>query len=330
MWYDLNKTLTYNCLYNFVVGNRGCGKTYAAKKRAIKLFLSKGYQFVYLRRYETELDNVKESLFNDIILNNEFEGHKIEYKQNCYFVDGKLAGYAMCLSKAHYLKSASFPLVHFIIFDEFLIEEGTTSHYLRNEVMTFLSFYETIARKRPVIVFFLSNAVTMVNPYTLFFKLSLPKGQLIIRKDDLLLELVQDVEFIIDKKNTRFGKIVEGTKFADYSIDNKFLLDSDVFIQRKTAKATYYFTFKYEDMLFGVWVDYSEGKFYVSEDIDPFCKLVYSITLDDHSPNTMLLKRASKAMFFNTFIQNYKLGNVYFENLKVKNVVYDVIRLTLT
>ena len=141
MWYDVGKTLTYNCLFNFVVGNRGCGKTYALKKRAIKLFLEKGTQFVYLRRFKEELDETAESYFNDILLNEEFKGVKIEYTAGVYLVNGIVAGYGMALTKAKDYKSISYPLVQLIIFDEFLIEENGYSRYLKNEVAQFLNFY---------------------------------------------------------------------------------------------------------------------------------------------------------------------------------------------
>ena len=87
-WYDINKTLTYNCLFNFVIGNRGSGKTYGAKKRAVKQFLDKGYQFVYLRRYKEELDETAESYFNDIIINNEFQANDnlIDFISDCLYL----------------------------------------------------------------------------------------------------------------------------------------------------------------------------------------------------------------------------------------------------
>jgi hypothetical protein len=330
LWYDLNKTLTYNSLFNIVIGNRGCGKTYGAKKRAIKLFLEKGYQFVYLRRYETELIEVQENLFNDIIVNGEFKDHYIEYKSGCYFIDGKLAGYAMALTKAHYYKSASFPLVQFIIYDECIIDDSGTARYLKNEVRKFLDFYETIARMREnVIVFFLANALSIVNPYTLFWDLSLPYNSNIARKGEVLLQLVQDVDFIEAKKKTRFGKLIAGTEYADYSIENKFLLDNDKFLCKKSAKSRYYFTFRYDGEPYGVWVDYSIGKFFVSRDIDHNFKIIYTVTLDDHSPNDMLIKSMTKATHFKLFLDNYKTGNVYFENIRVKNVVYNMIKLCI-
>lgn len=327
MWYDIGQTLTYNCLFNFVVGSRGCGKTYAAKKRAIKLFLDKGHQFVYLRRYKEELDETAESYFNDVILNNEFPNVQIEYRGGQYFINDQLAGYAMALTKAKDYKSISYPLVYLIIFDEFLIEENGYARYLKNEVKQFLNFYMSIDRYRGCIVFFLANSVTMINPYTLYFDLHLPYGSNIVRKGDLLLQLVQNEEYIEARKQTRFGKLIEGTDFADYAIENKFVNDSKTFIQKKTEKASYYFTFIYEGESYGVWVDYNEGKMFVSQDVDPSCKIMYSLTVDDHKPNTMLLNQLNKSPFFKPFIENYKMGNVYFENLKIKSVVYEAIKL---
>lgn len=327
MWYDIGKTLTYNCLFNFIIGARGCGKTYAAKKRAIKLFLERGHQFVYLRRYQEELDETAPTYFDDILLNNEFPDVSIKYSGGQYFINDQLAGYGMALTKAKSYKSSSFPLVYLIIFDEFLIEDNGYTRYLKNEVKQFLSFYMSIDRYRGCIVFFLANSVTMINPYTLYFDISLPYGSNIVRKNDILLELVQDNEFIKTREQSRFGRMIAGTEFAEYAIQNKFTQDTKTFICRKTEKAHYYFTFIYEAEKYGVWTDYDAGKIFVSQDVDPSCHVVYSLTVDDHSPNTMLINRLNRSPFFKTFIENYKLGNVYFETQKIKTVAYNVIKM---
>ncbi|MDP4120843.1 MAG: phage DNA encapsidation protein [Bacillota bacterium] len=331
MYFDLDKTLTYNCLFNLIIGNRGCGKTYGAKKRAIKNFLKKGEQFIYLRRYDSELELIQENLFNDIQYNEEFKGHKIDYKAGYFYVDEVMAGYSMALTKSHYYKSSSFPRVKLIIFDEFVIDTGGTTSYLKNEVEKFLDFYETIARKRDVIVLFLANAITFINPYTVYWNLRLPYNSNFVRKDDLiLLQLVQDEGFINEKRQTRFGRLIDGTTYGDYAINNKFLRDSDTFIEKKTGSAQYYFTFKYNGTLYGVWIDYQKGKMYVSENIDPTCGLTYTLTLEDHSPNTLLIKRLNSATLFKRFLEAYKDGYVFFESLKIKNIVYDVFKMTIT
>ena len=303
-WYDISKALTHNCMFNFIIGPRGVGKTYGLKKRAIKQFLDKGYQFVYLRRFQEELDETAETYFDDIILNNEFPDAVIEYKSGCYFVNDQLAGYTMALTKAKSYKSISYPMVYLIIFEEFLIEETQFTRYLKNEVNQFLGLYMSVDRYRGVTVFFLANSTTMINPYTLFFDISLPYGSNVYRKGDIYFELVNDVEFIQERKQTRFGKLIAGTAFEEYAIENKFALDNKTFIMRKTEKAQYYFTFLYQGEQYGIWIDYKEGKMFVSQDVDPSCKMVYSVTVDDHTPNTLLLSNINRAVFFKKFIDN--------------------------
>ena len=42
MYWDISKSLSYNCLFNFIVGARGVGKSYGAKDFAIRNFIKKG------------------------------------------------------------------------------------------------------------------------------------------------------------------------------------------------------------------------------------------------------------------------------------------------
>jgi hypothetical protein len=328
-WYDPNKTLTHNALYNLIIGNRSCGKSYGLKKRVVKNFIEKGQQFIYLRRYKDELDKSKESYFDDIIINNEFPDCKIEFKEDCYFINDQLFGYAMALTKAKDYKSSAYPRVSLIVFEEFIIEENGFTRYLKNEVEIFLGFYMSIDRYRGCKVFFLGNNFSMFNPYTIFWDLNIPYKSNITKAKNgkILLEMVNNEEFIQERLKTDFGQLVEGTPFAAYAIQNKSRIDNKEFVMKKTEKSSYYFTFKYNGELYGVWVDYSVGKFFVSKDVDPFFKIVYSVTLEDHSPNTLLLKSVNKSVFFKTFIEAYKDGNVYFESMKIKAIVYNVIKL---
>lgn len=328
-FWDMSRALSYNCLFNMIIGSRGVGKSYGLKKRVIKLFLEKGYEFVYLRRHVEELEQTAEKYFDDIMFNNEFPEHRIEYRAGVYYVDGKQAGYTMALTKAKDYKSISFPKVMTIIFDEFLIEENGYTRYLKNEVKTFLGLYMSVDRYRGVTVFFLANATTMVNPYTMFFKISLPYGSNFVRKGDILLELVQNEEFIQEKKQTRFGKLIEGTDFADYAIDNKFMYDNKQFICKKSEKSQYYFTFIYKGVSYGVWIDYKVGRMYISENVDPSCGIVYAITNEEHAPNTMLLTNINKSPFFKKLLENYKMGNVFFESQRIKNITYEVIGMCI-
>lgn len=152
MYYNADDTLSRNRLFNFVVGARGAGKTYGAKKRAIKNFTEKGEQFVYLRRYDTEMPQSQMRNFFDDIMQ-EFPDHEFKADRGLFRIDKEVAGWYFPLSKAVMLKSMPFPNVTLIIFDEFIIGAGAY-RYLQNEVVTFLECYSTISRDRDVPVLF--------------------------------------------------------------------------------------------------------------------------------------------------------------------------------
>ena len=323
MFWDISRPLSYNALLNFIVGNRGGGKTYGAKEFCIKNFIKKDEQFIYLRRYKQELRRIG-TFFEDI--KNAFPDNELKVKGKEFYINNKLAGYALPLSTAKIEKSTAFPKVTTIVFDEFILDKGNY-HYLQDEVTAFLEFYETVARSRPVRVLFLSNALTITNPYFLYFNIKIPYGSTISCKNDILIELVQDKEFIEMKKETRFAKIIEGTAYADYAIDNNFLRDTKTFVEKKSGTCNYVFSFAYKGEVYGVWRSFSQGKIWVSLDYDKTYAKTYALTKEDHTPNTLLLSSLNKSHNFKMFIEQYKMGNVYFESQNIKNICYEVVKL---
>ena len=350
IFWNPRRTLTHNRLINVVVGNRGGGKSYGAKQWAIDNFLKRKEQFGYVRRYKDDLKKPMEQFFKDILW--EYPDYEFKVDGDKFYIRMKpadekqkwteddIAGYGFSLSTANNKKSISYPNITTLIYDEFLLEQGN-QRYLPNEPEKLLNLYETIARpgtNHPrVVVFMLANAISITNPYFLYWNLQMPtkkdkNGKYIWKHPTrpILVEDVKNEKFIDAKKNTEFGALVEGTNYADYSIENKFLLDDATFIERKSQKAKYYFTFIYSGNTYGVWLDMTEGKMWVSNDVDSYHPLRYTLTIKDHQPNTMFLKNRRKASHFNYFIENYKQGNVYFESMNIKNICYEVIRMTLT
>ena len=118
-----------------------------------------------------------------------------------------------------------------------------------------------------------------------------------------------------------------GTKYADYAIKNKILDKNSNFIEKKKGTSRFSFGFIYNSQIYGVWSDYQEGKMFVSFDYDKNSPFIYSMTLKDHTPNTMMFNALKKYNFWKEFLQNYKLGNVFFENQKIKHEVYELIKL---
>lgn len=324
MWYDINQTLSYNCLFNFIVGQRGVGKTYACKRKAIKNFLNKGDQFVYLRRYDTELKAGQlENFFSDIQC--EFPDTEFAYQSGKFYIDDHVAGYAIPLSKSAQYKSVPFPQVSMIIFDEFIIDQGLI-RYLPNEVITFNEMYSTIARLRDVIVMFLSNAITFTNPYFLFFDLKLQQGQSIVRKGDILLQLVDNIDYQQKASSTRFGKIIAGTDYGRYAIQNEFLRDTNEFIEKIPAPGTALFLLNVKDERFCVYSVIGSNNWYVSEALDKTCKRNISMDLESHNQNTIMKGDKSAILWIEELRQKFFRAELRFTTMKAKNLVSEVIK----
>lgn len=326
IYWKIADSMSYNALFNFIVGNRGCGKTFGCKKKVIENFINKKEKFVYVRRFKTEFKKIK-TFFNDI--KDHFEGHKFEVKGNNFYIDDELAGYGIVLSTAKVEKSNSYPDVTMIIFDEFILDKGV-HHYIPDEVTCFLELYETIARMRDVRVYFISNAITFTNPYFLEFNITKPMNKKQIAcKDDILIQLVADQAFIDAKNETRFARIIKGTAYGNYAIENEFLRDNNYFVCDQPKNMQYYFTIKSVKDFYGVWISYDEGIMYVSSKYDPDYKIVYATKLENHEPNVMLLKGVTKSSLFTSFTKAFKMGLVYFDSIKTKNLVVETIKNTL-
>jgi len=317
MWYDVNNTLSHNCLINFIVGPRGVGKTYSCKQRVIKNFLKDGSQFVYLRRYDTEIRKSQLSKFFDDIDN--YEGHELSVKGQTFMCDDVIMGYALCLSKAGQYKSVPFPKVTIIIFDEFIMDQGMI-RYLPNEVETFCEMYSTISRLRDVKVLALSNAITSTNPYFLYFNINIKPGQKISKQNDVLVEMVNDDEYSNIAKQTRFGKILTGRKYAEYAMDNTFLKDNDNFIEKMPAGLKCRVVIKIDNLSFGVY----SGRClecYISDSFDPTCNTTIALTNNEHDETTIMKETPEAKLIWERLKNWYYAGKLRFTSIRVKNVV---------
>ena len=334
MYYDFSKLVSYNALLSFVIGERGVGKTFGAKKFVVNDFLKNGYQFVYLRRYKTELDIAMQGFFSQLQDNGLFKDcvFKVKSSKNkvtTFECNGETIGYAIPMSTANILKSASFTKVKTIIFDEFIIDKGCY-HYLQNEVIQFLDVIETVARMRDIRVFLLGNAITTTNPYWNFFNIHLPyNSEFQTFKDGLIVvNYVKNMEYREAKKKSRFGKLIEGTEYGRYAIDNEFLRDDKSFIGKRTPKAKNFALLVTENGKFGVWRDYHEGLLFISKDFDPSNPCKIALDTSAHNENT-ILKQSRASYEMRMVMEFYKLGQLFFENQQIKNRFMPILNKSL-
>lgn len=311
MWYSPEHTLTHNAIINMVIGPRGSGKTYGLKKRAVVNWEKKRKKFMYMRRYDSELKLVQENLFADI---NRDLGTDIYYKDNKFWFEDQVFGYPIALTKSSSLKSASFPDVTLLIFDEFIIDETQHQRYLQNEVNKFLNLYETVARMREdLIAFLLANSLSFVNPYSIYWNLKNDGRKIVKAQNGLVLcELWQDEEYTEAKQKTKFGQLITGTDFEKMAVQNQFILDSDTFIQPKHKKARYYIGLIVEGRTYALW--YYQGIYYVDHGYNPN-DIKFTFDIQDHDETTFLVRKPKQ---LEDFFTCFKRGLVRFHDLVTK------------
>lgn len=342
-YWDIDKTLSHGCLFNFIYGPRGSGKTYTSQKKMVKGYLkSKGCeQFLWVRRYKEELKKLTSQrngrFFNAV--SKEFPRYVLKAEANVLSVATKppseidkpmwkTCGYAASLNTSLLQKSDSMPDVWWIVFDEFLIDTSSTSpyKYLNGEVETFLNLYETVARGRDVRVLFLGNALSAANPYFDYFRITPPKDSNYRKYGDILVENVQVPALMKERKESRFGQLVSGTEYSEYAYDNVWLLDSNEFIEQKNQRCVYYCSLKYDGEWYGIWEDPLLWKFYCSVDYNPEFPLKYAITGDDHEPNVLLIHGAKRLNLIANLIQAYDMGAMRYDNQRCKFQFREMMR----
>lgn len=315
-----------NAFINFVIGGRGAGKTFNCKKYCINDFIKRGRQFFYVRRYNTELELALTNFFEQMqkegyYTDNAFKVVKIKKNLYKFEMDGVVIGYACALTTSLIAKSASFPDVYNLIFDEVLLARGTSYHYLKNEVILFLELLESIFRLRNGRCFLLSNAVSVANPYFDYWNIRLKKDKRFetYQKGLICVEQVNDADFIEVKRQSVLGRLVDGTRYGDYSIDNKMLQDTGSFIAWKPSGSKVIATVVIDGKKLGLWSDYRSGCLYICGVYNPNSKDVLAFSVGDHKDGTLLAGRSSAV--YEELKTAFHYGCLFFENESIKKSV---------
>lgn len=335
MWWNRSLMLSHNKILNMILSNRGGGKTFDCTRWCIDDFKKNKKQAVWVRRYNNELHGKGENpgilddnaFYSGVIKEGLYEGDKLEIQGNIGYVNDEPAIYFVALSTSRKMKSMNFPNVNKIIFDEFIIDKGRTS-YLKNEVEVFLDLYETVDRMRDETrAVLLANSITIVNPYFSYFNIKPKDNKRFTIKGEVCVEIFSDAEFIAKKMETRFGKLTKGTRYGEYAINNKWLLDNDTFIEPKTPGAEFMLALKYEGVVYGYWIDYKVGLIFVNKQYDPSSYAQYCLQKDDHDPNLLLIKSLSECKPMQRIIYAFRNGLIRFDDMVVKNQFYEYIGL---
>lgn len=334
MYYDYSKILSYKAVFNFIIGARGCGKSYGAKKMLIKKFIRTGQQFIYLRRFKTELQKVS-TWFDDVQA--EFPDHEFKVKGKTFYIDGKLAGWAIALSTSQIEKQNSYKHVKYIMFDEFLIDTTGSYHYLRDEYNVLCQFYSTVDRDRDeVSVLLLGNALSINNPYFNALNITPDMQNILVGTGtDHLGHIINlyTVEVYSDpvqtslQRQTRFGQLVGQTPdIADFMFDNKFMLDDVTDVITLSSNPRHYkhvVSIIYNNSVYSVDIYKSANIIFINS-YNMFNNLadypVYQLDTSTATSDHPLLQQQYRQQLFRLIHRYLSLGLVRYQDIVSKSV----------
>ena len=232
---DMGAVISAPYPFIFVIGARGCGKTYGA----LKYVLEHDVKFMYMRRTKTILDVITDRRFSPFKKINEDMHRDIEPEVSKGYgiykdMDSQeVKGYAAALSTIASLRGFDGSDIDLLIYDEFIPE--TTEIVRFNEFNAFTNAYETINRSRelegrpPLKAVLLSNSDLLYSTIVSGFKLSDELVQMqeeglewVEHSPEILLIRPDSVKFKQQKQQTALYKATQGTEFEAMALNNLF------------------------------------------------------------------------------------------------------------
>lgn len=330
IYYNGGELLSKQRLFNYVVGNRGGGKSFYWKEKCIRDFLNKGEEFIWTRRYQSEIKDTISQWADDIQF--KFEGHKFECGKKYIKIDGKICGYVGSLSRANVIKSVPYPRVTKIILDEFIIDKGTL-RYLPNEGEIFCDLVETIFRMRDEghCAVCIGNAISIVNPHFLYWKLKPKLDKRFTLEDNeydsICIEMYTNEEFIKEKLKTRFGRAMMKKEYGKYSIENKFLRDNNSFLRSRGKKLVYAFSIVYEGVRYGVWNNFDDGSMYIDKVVEKNNDKILVVDMMELTEQCKFKKWQGWNVYLSTIKILFNEGQIFYDDIQTKHKMFEVIKM---
>lgn len=348
-YYDWEKTLSFDADVTMVVGARGLGKTFGLRRQFIRDYKKDGSRFVEIVRYKNELSGVSDGYFGRLEELPENEQYLFRTDTRYAYIAEKpeeddiekksklkwhIIGYFIAMTDAQKHKKKTFNKVRRIVLDEAVIERSDRYHdYLPNEFATLADIVDTVSRERADTkgirprVYLLGNACDFGNPYFGNYGVTsdLKFGYRWFAGKTFLLHYVDSDEYATEKlRGTVAGRMLAGSDAGKVSALNQFTGMSSDFVEPKPKHARFLFAIRFNGSYFGVWVDYINGFYYVSEKVPKDAKAIYYFSNEDAKVNYIAAKKTSR--LFQTFAEVYYMGCMRYESVDIKRRFYDVLR----
>lgn len=304
----------------FIVGARGVGKTVNSLAENLKRCFKAKTQFIYLRRYQTEVDTlglnlqllsdlIKHDVTVDIVKDDSGRTSKM------LLVDEEPICIILALSVASKYKSNDYSKVDKIIYDEFI---DINDRELKNETFLFINFAMTVFRDfSKYRALFLSNATNLYNCYFLDLEI-LPKSRITKFKDKGVKVVMYDTsaELEADHKKSILAKqvaLIEGEEGS--SLSNKFDNQFNDFLGKLNNDCEYKYTLRLHKHEYGLYFDNFNKRYIISPKADLSNPKKFACRFEDAT-------NEFKVLDFEQFAQIrglFKSSQLYFTNEKTRS-----------
>lgn len=249
--YDSSTIQSYGALTNLILSDRSDGKTFDIKKKGFVRWKKYGSQFVYLRRWKSEIvpemyltfyDEVINAVVNNTITCNPDEKKILEEIVKYEFMGTKTAVYVrlkgtkewdtLCyllpLTMTAKKKSVlSIKRITHIEYDEFVPLDG---RYVQSEMNILMEFYKSVDRDRDSTILSLyGNRVDNFNPFFDFFDIHLGIQKEKIRtykNGTVAVQIYVNKEHREERQKSRFNAMTKDTAYEDYNIGGTLFADT--------------------------------------------------------------------------------------------------------
>ena len=330
IYYSYQKIDSYGCHIEVVIGARGIGKTFGAKKKCCKRFKYNSGHFAWIRDTESACDKIRANngadFFKDLAHRwnpKFFDLSKCYIKQDVIYINGEYAGKLLALSTYYNNKGAVFDDIDTVVLDEFIPEKIQANRGSR--ARQFLNTIESIGRLRPDFkIILLANSLDLADDILDIFDIKITDfGYYVNRDKDVVIHYApNNPEFDSKRKKSLSGKLISGTQFEEQIAQNKFDCNDLQFFDKRPPKCQF-MCILHND--YGCCRLYErKGTIYVDHDLDPNWRkeLRFVNNIRDVSPYRKLMGKNQ----LDNFRAYFKHGRVEFKNATLRKVFIEFIK----
>lgn len=324
-YWDIKSVIDKDCYMNICMGGRGIGKTEQCNGFNLENYRDFGRQFIYLRRYKTELSGASQ-LLDRWLDEVKYIGDK--NGGGMYKWYGNTLGFAIPLSVAPNYKSGfNFENVDTIIYDEAIIKVGGTQRYLAGEVECLLEFASTVFRHRSnVRIIVLGNNLQFFNPYCEFFKVKVFNGRYVDKERGLQILYSKDsAKLRAIEEQTPLFKLTVGTSYHDYHYNNAVISSQNINSSKKNNNDKIQMRLTLNSYTLNVYTR-GNGRLFVESKNKIYDDGITFEMLKDNEPNYFNISRF-KTNWYQYFIARYYRHEIDYDSQDSYNLLQEFLIL---